>query len=94
MMPRIFRSGVFTCLAVVVLVVACSGGSEPALPAETVAVVTTTQPANSLGPAPMATRDLHLNRDRLIKQGVLRRRLLIGELLASARPVPGNGKHS
>ena len=53
--PRIFRLDVVTCLAVVVMVVACSGGSEPALPAETVAVGTTTQPANTLVPAPTAT---------------------------------------
>ena len=50
--PRIFRLDVVTCLAVVVMVVACSGGSEPALPAETVAVGSTTQPANTLVPAP------------------------------------------
>ena len=54
MIPRIFRLGVVTCLAVVVMVVACSGGSEPALPAETVAVGTTTQPANTLVSAPTA----------------------------------------
>lgn len=55
MMPRIFRPGVITCLAVVVMVVACTAGSEPALPAETVAVGTTTQPANTLVPVPTAT---------------------------------------
>ena len=54
MIPRIFRLGVVTCLTVVVMVVACSGGSEPALPAETVAVGTTTQPANTLVSAPTA----------------------------------------
>ena len=54
MIPRIYRLGVVTCLAVVVMVVACSGGSEPAVPAETVAGGTTTQPANTLVPAPTA----------------------------------------
>ena len=54
-MPRIYRLGVVTCLAVVVMLVACTGGSEPAAPAETVAVGTTTQPANTLVPAPTAT---------------------------------------
>ena len=55
MMPRIYRSGVVTCLAVVVMLVACTGGSEPAAPATTVAVGATTQPANTLVPAPTAT---------------------------------------
>ena len=55
MIPRIYRLGVVTCLAVVVMVVACSGGSEPAVPAETVAGGTITQPANTLVPAPTAT---------------------------------------
>ena len=53
--PRIYRLGAVTCLAVVVMLVACTGGSEPAAPAETVAVGTTTQPANALVPAPTAT---------------------------------------
>ena len=36
--PRIYRLGVFTCLAVVVMVVACTGSREPAAPATTGAV--------------------------------------------------------
>ena len=44
--PRIFPLGVVTCLAVVVMVVACFGGSEPAPPAGTVAVGATPQPAD------------------------------------------------
>ena len=55
MIPRIYRSGVVTCLAVVVMLVACTGSSEPAAPATTVAVGATTQPANTLVPAPTAT---------------------------------------
>ena len=55
MIPRIYRLGVVTCLAIVVMLVACTGGSEPAAPATTVAVGATTQPANTLVPAPMAT---------------------------------------
>ena len=55
MIPRIYRSGVVTCLAVAVMLVACTGGSEPAAPATTVAVGATTQPANTLVPAPTAT---------------------------------------
>ena len=55
MIPRIYRLGVVTCLAVVVVLVACTGGNEPAAPATTVAVGATTQPANTLVPAPEAT---------------------------------------
>ena len=55
MIQRIHRLGGVTCLAVVLMVVACTGGSEPAVPATTVAVGATTQPANTLVPAPTAT---------------------------------------
>ena len=38
MIPRMYRLGVVTCLAVVVIVVACTGRREPAAPATTAAV--------------------------------------------------------
>ena len=55
MILRIYRLGVVICLAVVVMVIACSGVGEPALPAETVAGGAAIQPANTLLPAPTAT---------------------------------------
>ena len=52
MIPCIYRLGVVTCLAVVVMMVACTGSTEPAAPATTVAVGATTQPANTIVLAP------------------------------------------
>ena len=52
MVPRIYRLGVITCLAVVVMMVVCTGSNEPATPATTVAVGATTQPANTIVLAP------------------------------------------
>ena len=90
MIPRIYRLGVVTCLAIVVMLVACTGGSEPAAPATTVAVGATTQPANTLVPAPMwQPRYLHLNKDRLMNQGMLRRRPLIGETVGVSATCAG-----
>ena len=55
MIPPIHRLAVVSWLAVVVVLVACNGGSEPAGPEETVAVGTTTQPATTLVPARTVT---------------------------------------
>ena len=52
MVPRIYRLGVITCLAVVVMMVVRTGSNEPATPATTVAVGATTQPANTIVLAP------------------------------------------
>ena len=55
MIPLIYHMGAVVCLAVVVMMVACSGGSEPTVPAETAAGGSTTQPATTLEPGPTAT---------------------------------------